>query len=135
MKIIKLTTLAVVLASALSAGNVAKQSQLSSDMRDMLSAIQEIQKSGFYQDYDGMSSGVEKLKAGLKSLTTTDAKSYLPDDQAYADKFAKKRATMIEMYANDLSAAAKAKDMDEALEDYTQLLKQCTSCHSRIRAW
>ncbi|MBU1659812.1 cytochrome c [bacterium] len=135
MKIIKMIPITILLASSLIAGDAVKQSQLSADMKNMLAAMEHIQRSGFYQDYDGMKAGVEKLKENLKSLTTTDAKSYLPDDQAYADKFANKRASMITMYANDLSAAASAKNMDDALEDYTQLLKQCTSCHIRIRAW
>lgn len=112
-----------------------KQAQLAVDMRSMLAALETIQMSGFYNDPEGMKTGVQRLKAGLKSLHSTDAKSYLPDDKSYADKFAIKRATMIEMYADDLVASLQMNDMDEALENYTQILRQCTSCHLRIRPY
>ena len=59
----------------------------------------------------------------------------MPKHQSYAVKFAKKRANMIKMYANDLVESVKNGDIDDALEDYHQILRQCTSCHSRIRPW
>ena len=138
MKIIKLTTVAILLVSSLFAANTTiqkKPSSLSSDMRSMLTAMEHIQRSGFYQDYDGMIAGVEQLKSGLKSLSKVDPKSYLPSDQQYATKFAEKREKMLLMYANDLAEAAASRDMDQALEDYTQLMNQCTSCHIRLRTW
>ncbi len=112
-----------------------KQAQLAVDMRSMLAALETIQMSGFYNDQEGMKTGVKRLIAGLSSLHSTDARSYLPDEQAYADKFAIKRATMIEMYANDLLESLNRNEMDDALEDYTQILRQCNSCHIRIRAY
>lgn len=135
MKVVIFTMLSAVLASSLLAGDVNKQSILAHDMRTMLSAVEDIQRAGFYNNIPGMKAGVEKLRSGLSSLETTDAKSYLPDDQAYADKFAQKRARMIEMYADDIIVSLDANNMDDALEDYTQILKQCSSCHLRIRKW
>ncbi|MGD9719522.1 MAG: hypothetical protein AB7U24_09805, partial [Sulfurimonadaceae bacterium] len=124
MKILKIATISLVVASSLLANQVP---QISQDMRTMLNAMESIQRAGFYNDTEGMKSGVVKLKAGLQSLITTDAKSYLPDDQAYANKFAQKRAKMIEMYANDLVESLKNNKLDDALVDYTQILKECTS--------
>ncbi len=136
MKIVKLTTVTILLVSSIFANEVAKKpSNLSSDMRSMLTAMEHIQRSGFYQDYDGMIVGVEQLKKGLKSLSEADPRSYLPDEQLYANKFAEKREKMLFMYANDLAENAANKNMDLALEDYTQLMNQCTSCHIRLRTW
>ncbi|MDD2567491.1 MAG: hypothetical protein PHI89_05115 [Thiovulaceae bacterium] len=132
MKILKIATISLLVASSLLANQVP---QISQDMRTMLNAMESIQRAGFYNDTEGMKSGVVKLKSGLQSLITTDAKSYLPDDQAYANKFAQKRAKMIEMYANDLVESLKNNKLDDALVDYTQILKECTSCHTRIRNW
>ena len=112
-----------------------KQTQLAVDMRAMLAALETIQMAGFYNDKEAMKTGVKRLKAGLSSLHSTDAKSYLPDDKAYADKFAIKRATMIDMYADDLADSLDHDNLDDALEDYAQILKQCTSCHMRIRPY
>ena len=140
MKTIKTIIASIFLVSSLLAidANVTKDmndSKLSIDMREMLLSMQHIQKSGFYQDYDGMIEGAQSLVGGLKSLQETDAKGYLPYDEAYANKFSKKRTDMILLYANDLIESASTKDMDEALENYTQLMKQCTTCHIRIRTW
>jgi hypothetical protein len=135
MKKVVSALLAGLLGVTLQAGEPEKQAQLAIDMRAMLSALETIQKSGFYNDKEGMKTGVKYLKDGLKSLHSTDAKSYLPDEQAYADKFAIKRATMIEMYADDLVQSLNHDNMDDALDDYTQILKQCTSCHLRIRPY
>ena len=132
MKILKIATISLLVASSLLANQVP---QISQDMRTMLNAMESIQRAGFYNDTEGMKSGVVKLKSGLQSLITTDAKAYLPDDQAYANKFAQKRAKMIEMYANDLVESLKNNKLDDALVDYTQILKECTSCHTRIRNW
>jgi len=136
MKKVVLAFIAGILGVSLHAAAVSeKQAQLAIDMRSMLAALETIQMSGFYNDKEGMKKGVERLKQGLSSLHSTDAKSYLPDEKAYADKFAIKRATMIEMYAEDLIQSLERDNMDDALEDYTQILKQCTSCHSRIRPY
>ena len=132
MKKLFITIISLVLASSLNAAP-SKQSKLSSDMKDMLKAMELIQQGGFYSNNQLMQEGVEKLKNGLSSLDTTNAKDYLPKDQKYANKFASKRAKMISMYADDLLMSLELNNLDDALEDYSQILRQCTSCHIRIR--
>lgn len=122
------------MAVSLQAGNSAK-AQLGSNMRDMLKAMEMIQKGGFYASPASMKEGVLDLKKAIKLLDAKNAKHYLPKDEKYADKFATKRAKMITMYADDIIASLDADNMDDALEDYAQILKQCTSCHLRIRKW
>jgi len=136
MKIVKTITAALLLTVAVSA-TAADNSQLKlkSDMRSMLSAMEEIQSGGFYNNKESMIEGVKRLKKGLVSLRSSDAKKYLPKDQAYADKFANKRADMIAMYADDITASINDGNWDDALNDYQQMLSQCTSCHLRIRSW
>ena len=133
MKIIISTLIATLLASSLFAGNMTEQSKLASDMRAMLDAITDIQRAGFYSNKAGIKDATKRLISNLDSLIKTDAKKYLPGDQVNAGKFAKKRAKMIKMYAEDLMESVDNNDFDEAIEDYSQLLRQCTSCHSRIR--
>ena len=132
MKLLKLTALSCLIASGLLG---APKADMAQDMRTMLTAMQEIEASGFYNNKDGMKNGVTKLKSGLASLLTTDAKKYLPDDTAYANRFAKKSADMINMYADDLVDSLNHNRMNDALENYTLILKQCTSCHTRMRAY
>jgi type II secretory pathway pseudopilin PulG len=137
MKLITAILLSLALSSTLMAGDKTKQSKLAHDMREMLQAITDIQRAGFYFNEDGMKKGVERLKKGLHSLTTEDAGSYLPDEKAFANKFAQKRARTIEMYADDMIDSLHHGEIEDALEDYSQIVRQCTSCHSRIRkgAW
>ena len=132
-KIITATLLLTIAISATAADN--KQLKLKSDMRSMLSAMEMIQSGGFYNNKESMKEGVKRLKKGLSSLRSSDAKLYLPKDQAYADRFANKRADMIAMYADDITASINDGNWDDALNDYQQMLGQCTSCHLRIRSW
>ena len=133
MKFIITAIISATLATSLFAGNVTEQSKLASDMRIMLDATVDIQRAGFYSNKTGVQDSAKKLISSLDSLITTDATQYLPDDHANAGKFAKKRAKMIKMYAEDLIESINNDDFEEAIEDYSHILRQCTSCHSRIR--
>jgi len=133
MKLIYTLLITALLSSSLSAGDKTEQSRLASDMRTMLSAVVDMQRAGFYNNKSGVKDSAKRLITGLDSLIKTDATKYLPDDQINAGKFAKKRAKMIKMYATDLIESIDHNEFDEAIEDYSQILRQCTSCHSRIR--
>jgi len=134
MKKIIAVTLTLLFTTSLIASDT-QRAKLALDMRDMLSAVEIIQRGGFYSKPIMMKEGVKKLKKGLVSLESADATKYLPDDQKNATKFANKRARMIEMYADDLIDSIEHNNMDDALEDYSQIIKQCTSCHLRIRSY
>ena len=112
-----------------------EKAKLASDMREMLAAVELIQKGGFYSKPEMMKEGVKKLNSKLKILESSDASKYLPDDKKMADKFANKRAKMIELYANDLVDSIDHNNMDDALDSYTQIIRQCTSCHIRMRSY
>lgn len=109
--------------------------ELMKDMRTMMDAMEQIQRGGLYSSPDEMKLGVKKLQGTLKSLEGEEVKSILPKDQVYAYKFAQKTAQMLRMYSDDMIVSIEAGRVDNALDDYTQLLKQCTSCHIRIRNW
>jgi len=136
MKKFKSITAALLLTLSISASADDKQkSLLQNDMRSMLSAMEMIQRGGFYKNKPGLQEGIRRLKDGLESLRSSDAKKYLPEDQAYADKFANKRADMIAMFADDILVSIEKDNWDDSLNDYQQILSQCTSCHLRIRSW
>ena len=99
----------------------------------MLNSLVDIQRAGFYNYEDGLLISIKKLKAGLKSLKATDAGSYLPKEHQNSERFAKKRVSMIEMYADDFLISVESGDMEDAFDDFILLQKQCTSCHLRLR--
>lgn len=109
--------------------------ELMKDMRTMMDAMEQIQRGGLYSSTDEMKLGVKKLQGTLKSLEGEEVKTILPKDQVYAYKFAQKTAKMLRLYSDDLVVSVEEGRIDNALDDYAQLLKQCTSCHIRIRNW
>ena len=127
-----LTTLAL---STLLATTIYAKESMAEDMRVMLKAMQNIQAAGFYNDKEKMQQEVKTLKAHLSSLKSDKTHGYLPGDKAYASKFVQKRAKMIEIYADDMLDSLAADKLDDALENYTLILGQCSSCHSRIRSY
>lgn len=133
MKSITTIIVAMLLSSSLYAGDRTQQSRLASDMRIMLKELGNIQVAGFYKNKSGIDISARRLISSLDSIIESDASLYLPDSKSKAGKFAKKRASMIKMYAQDLVVSMQDDDMDEAMEDYAQIMRQCTSCHSRIR--
>ena len=134
-KIITAIALVSLLAGALNAGQTDHKSMMMKDMRTMLEAMEQIQRGGFYSSTEDMKVGVKKLQGTIKTLESDEIKWILPKDQVYAYQFAQKSARMLRLYSDDLIVSIDAGHMDEALENYNQLLKQCTSCHIRIRNW
>lgn len=135
-KVMASLALGALLAGSLNAAeNKDPRLELMKEMRTMMDAMEQIQRGGLYSSSDEMKAGVKKLQGTLKSLESEEVKVILPKDQVYAYKFAQKTAHMLRLYSDDLIASVESGRMDDALEDYTQLLKQCTSCHIRIRNW
>ncbi len=134
-KILTAIALVSLLAGSLNAADNEHRTMLMKDMRTMLDAMEQIQRGGFYSSSDEMKIGVKKLQGTLKTLESDEIKWILPKDQVYAYKFAQKTASMLRLYSNDMITSIDAGRMDDALEDYSQLLKQCSSCHIRIRNW
>ncbi|MGZ5208729.1 MAG: hypothetical protein ACXWB0_06900 [Sulfuricurvum sp.] len=127
--------LSALLAASVNAAQTDHKTMLMKDMRTMLDAMEQIQRGGLYSSTEDMKEGVKKLQGTLKSLESDDVKWILPKDQVYAYQFAQKSASMLRLYSDDMVTSIDAGRMDDALEDYSQLLKQCTSCHVRIRNW
>lgn len=134
-KSLAILALLLLTGSSLSAAQKDPRSMLMKDMRTMLDAMEQIQRGGFYSSSEDMKLGVKKLQGTLGSLETEDVQWILPKDQKHAFAFAQKSAKMLRMYSDDLVVSVDAGRMDDALENYNQLLKQCMSCHIRIRNW
>lgn len=109
------------------------QDAFKQDMRVMLQSMTDMQKAGFYNNVEFLKRSAKRLTTRLDSLLTLDASTYLSNNHKYPQKFAEKRAKMIKMYTEDLLISLDAGNMDDALEDYNQIMRQCTSCHTRLR--
>lgn len=134
-KLLTILAFSALFGSCVNATEQDHRSMLMKDMRTMLDAMEQVQRGGLYSSSDDMKAGVKKLQGTLKTLESEEVKWILPKDQKYAYQFAQKTASMLRLYSNDMLTSIDAGRMDDALEDYSQLLKQCTSCHIRIRNW
>ena len=135
MKKIINAALTIMLGTAVLGAAEVKDKKMAEDMKAMMNAMIDIEKSWFYENPRGIKKGVKKLIDNLEHMKKTDAKGYLPKDKEYANRFAKKRADMIELYAADLIDSIEAGEDQDVLDNYTQIMNQCTSCHMRIRNW
>lgn len=134
-KVLTVIALTSLLAGSLIAAENEHRTMLMKDMRTMLEGMEQIQRGGFYSSKEDMKAGVKKLQGTLKTLESDEIKWILPKDKVYAYQFAQKSARMLRLYSDDLVASIDTGHMDEAMEDYNQLLRQCASCHTRIRNW
>jgi len=132
MKKIVLTIL--IMTGLLYAENYTKADRIK-DMHKLAAGMKLIQNGFLYRcpKHSCIIDGAERILEVIKTLETQEMKDFLPKDQKYAFKFGQKSARMIELYAKDLIDSAKSNNMDDALEDYNQMLRQCASCHLRLR--
>jgi hypothetical protein len=128
-KSLAILALLLLTGSSLSAAQKDPRSMLMKDMRTMLDAMEQIQRGGFYSSSEDMKLGVKKLQGTLGSLETEDVQWILPKDQKHAFAFAQKSAKMLRMYSDDLVVSVDSGRMDDALENYNQLLRQCMFSH------
>lgn len=110
-------------------------SQRMSDMVKMAEGLSLIQKGFLYRCTTGecFVKGGNLILDVVETLETQEMKDFLPSQQKYAYKFGEKSARMIDLYVKDLKESAKNGHIDDALEDYNQILRQCNSCHIRLR--
>lgn len=114
----------------------AEQKERISDMKHMAEGMSLIMNGLLYNYLDNINAGVKYIQEGVESIHKKgDLKTYLPEDTAYAYKFGEKSLRRIIEYSNELDEAMKAKDYDGALESASLLMRQCNSCHSRVRGW
>ncbi|RUM44887.1 MAG: hypothetical protein DSY46_04475 [Hydrogenimonas sp.] len=130
----KILITALIAVSTLYANSYTKADRIK-DMHKMAAGMKLIQNGFLYRcpEHSCLIDGAERILDVVKTLETQEMKDFLPDDQKYAFKFGQKSARMIELYAKDLIDSAKSNNMDDALEDYNQILRQCASCHLRLR--
>ena len=111
------------------------RTKLQIEMQKFSAGVELIQKGILYNCKECLDDGADRILKNIKVLEKVDVKHFLPENQKYAYKFAQKSARLIEMYAKDAKASFAAGNMDDVINDHNQIIRQCTSCHMRIRGW
>lgn len=134
MKKIGICLIMVFFASSAMATDYTKADRVR-DMMIMTGGMKLIQNGFLYRCPDGecFIDGAKRILSVVQKLKTQEVRDFLPQDQKYAYKFGEKAAGMIELYAKDMIESVKTQNYDDALEDYNQIMRQCTSCHFRLR--
>jgi len=105
------------------------------DMLTMADAMEKIQKGLLFRCEDGrcVKDGVDSIKKVLHTIENVDPKDFLDAEQVHAHKFAKKTRLMLTMYLDEMEDELRRGDQDEVIHNYALALRQCTSCHLRLR--
>lgn len=105
------------------------------DMHTMSSAMEKIQKGILYRDVNNnmIASGIQDIRKVMHTIEKIDPKDFLDKEEVYAYKFAKKTEKMLDMYLDEMEIELKRGNHDEVTHNYTLVLRQCTSCHLRLR--
>jgi len=106
------------------------QAERIQDMQTMEISMAEIQRGILYNNKTMVLKGVDSLKK--TSLKVEVSKK---DEMDYSAAFAKKQTENIIRYADKLKASIEANQKHAATSNYTKVLKECVSCHNKIRKW
>lgn len=135
IKIGKGILLASVLATSTFAAEKYTKVDRIKDMLTMADAMERIQKGILFRCNDDkcIPDGVKTIKKVLHTIEKVDPKDFLDEEQVVAHKFAKKTRLMLEMYLDEMEDELRRGNPDEVIHNYSLALRQCTSCHLRLR--
>ena len=132
----KIMTIILMVCALSTSAFAEKQLERISDMKHMADGMGLIMNGLLYNYLDNINAGVKYIQEGVENINKKgELKTYLPADTAYAHKFGEKSLRRIMEYSNELNEAMQVKDFDAALESASLLMRQCNSCHSRVRGW
>ena len=104
------------------------------DMQEMEKATQQMQKGFLYNNLKDIQDGAALLK-----VHTNKIEPPVKDDdefkRSYAYQTTKREAKKIIGYADESVKYFQEHRSKQAMNSFTKLLKQCMTCHARIRKW
>ncbi len=100
------------------------------DMQTMEASMAQIQKGILYNNNKMVLQGVENLKQASSKVEVTEK-----TDMDYSSKFAKQKASNIIKFADKIKISIEENHRHAASSHYTEVLKECVSCHNKIRKW
>ena len=109
------------------------------DMNEMAAAMNTIQSGFFYNNYETVAAGVEKLNAAVvrvqppvEEIKEMDLMTkYMNRKIQMTNKVVKK----INKKSRDIIERFKSGDSTQAVQAYTKIMGQCMKCHRETRNW
>ncbi len=105
------------------------------DMRMMEKGLQMMQKGFLYNNLTDIEAGAALLKKHTSKIEPPVDKETDAFKRSYAYDLTKREAKKIINFADDAVAKYKEHRPKQAMNSFTKVLKQCMTCHARIRKW
>ena len=104
------------------------------NMREMETAMSEIQKGFLYDNVNVVKNGVKHLKITIAN-TESFIKEGVGENKINNKVYAKKVAGQIDTMADEIYTTFKKGDSHSAANNYLLILSKCLSCHQTVRSW
>lgn len=104
-------------------------------MHTYTKALHTLQDGFLYNRENQIIDGAKQILKIAKEVRSHNMKDHLPPNQAYTFKFAQKITDRITVHSEAIIDATKRKKPLEAMDEFNYVIKQCTSCHLRVRGW
>jgi len=135
----KKIVLAMIIVSASLMATPYTQADRIKDMNEMAKAMNIIQSGFFYNNYNTVETGVEKLvdavqrvKPPVEEVKEKDLMArYMNQKIQMSNKIVKK----INKKSLDILERFKSGDSTQAVQAYTKIMGQCMKCHRETRNW
>jgi len=134
----KIVLAMIITGSALLAAPYTKADRIT-DMNEMAQAMNTIQSGFFYNNYETVEAGVEKLNKTIirvqppvEEIEEMDLMTkYMNQKIQMTNKIVKK----ISKKSRDILERFKSGDSTQAAQAYTKIMGQCIKCHRETRNW
>lgn len=134
----KIVLAVIITVTALIADPYTKADRIN-DMNDMAAAMNTIQSGFFYNNFETVAAGIEKLnetvvkvQPPIEELAETDLMTkYMDRKYQMTDKVVK----TIYKRSIDILERFKSGDSTQAVQAYTKIMDQCMKCHRETRNW
>jgi len=100
------------------------------DMQEMEVSMAQIQKGILYNNQKLVLDGVAKLKKASVSVEIAPKEA-----MEFSERFAKRQSQNIMKYADKIRENIEANHKHGAATNYANVLRECISCHNKIRKW
>jgi hypothetical protein len=135
----KKTVVTMLLSATFLMAGTYTQSDRIKDMQILAEAMQEIQNGFFYNNFDiitegtnKLSNAIERVEPPLEEKEEKDVMTrYLNNKVQMTDKVKKE----IKQKTQDLLERFRDGDPTQAIQAYTKITKECMKCHVQLRKW
>ncbi len=107
------------------------------DMQELDTAMSLIQKGFMYSELSYIKEGVQGIKDNAISVEPPlkGDEKHFKKDETFSYRYTKRETARMIVHADDIVQDFQEGNEKQALNTYTKMLKQCMSCHAKIRAW